>query len=83
MRVVQPVDTSPNTTNEETSEEVPIQMTDAGVQVSDESKSVIAELSKKYRVWKSNFVRQNFDLKTSVKIITTFCFTLVFPTTPL
>ena len=47
MRVVQPVDTSPNTTDEETSEEVPIQMTDAGVQVSDESKSVIAELSKK------------------------------------
>ena len=47
MRVVQPVDTSPNTTDEETLEEVPIQMTDAGVQVSDESKSVIAELSKK------------------------------------
>ena len=63
MRVVQPVDTSPNTTNEETSEEVPIQMTDAGVQVSDESKSVIAELSKKVSSLEEQLCASKFRLE--------------------
>ena len=44
---MQPVDTSPNASDEEeSSEEMPI-MADAEIQVSDDSKNVIAELSKK------------------------------------
>ena len=47
VRAVEPVDTSPNTSDEEeSSEEMPI-MADAKIQVSDDSKNVIAELSKK------------------------------------
>ena len=63
MRVVQPADTSPNTTDEETSEEVPMQMTDAGVQVSDESKSVIAELSKKVLSLEEQLCASKFRLE--------------------
>jgi len=44
MRVVQPVDTSPNTSDEHSdeqfSEEMPIKMIDAEIQVSDDSKDV-------------------------------------------
>ena len=51
VRVVKPVDASPSTCNEDSDErseeEMSIQMIDAEIQVSDDSKDVIAELSKK------------------------------------
>ena len=47
VRVVQPVDTSSNTSDGRSCEEEPNQMINAGIQVSDDSKNVIAELTNK------------------------------------
>ena len=47
VRAVQPVDTSPNASDEEESSEEMSIMADAEIQVSDDSKNVLAELSKK------------------------------------
>ena len=55
-------------------------MIDAGIQVSDDSKNVIADLLRRYLVWKNNFLHPNFDLKTFVKMITRSYFTQVFLT---
>lgn len=62
MRAVQPVDTSSNASDEEeSSEEMPI-MVDAEIQVSDHSKNVIAELSKKISCLKEQLHASKFCL---------------------
>ena len=63
MRVIQSMDTSSNTSDEESCEEVPVQITGAVMQVSDDPKIVIAELSKKVscleKVYASKFQLEN------------------------
>ena len=73
VRAVQPVNTSPNTSDEEeSSEEIPV-MADAEIQVSDDYKNVITELP-------SSFMHQNCALQISVKVIARSCFILIFQT---
>ena len=62
VRAVQSVDTSPNTNDEEeSSEELPI-MADAKIQILDDSKNVIAELSKKISCLEEQLHASKFHL---------------------
>ena len=63
VRIVQPVDTSSNTSDGRSCEEEPIQMIDAGIQVSDDSKNVIAELTKKISSLEEQLFASKFRLE--------------------